>query len=227
MGNFRMRLLSIVISLIVLIGCDLKSSEDYHKEANKKEQQEKYIEAIALLDKAIAKDNKNIKALLDRAVDKSIVKDYKGSIADYSIVIELAPDNGLAYLNRGKNKKRLEDFNGAIADFDKAISTKGSEVLYMDKVENSFVETGFEFDVKMEEIRFERGIAYYNIDSLNKAFEDLNFSIQKQYLLPDSYYWRGLIYLSYNMKDQGCKDLNKAKDLGDPDAQNLIDKNCK
>jgi tetratricopeptide (TPR) repeat protein len=111
--------------------------------------------------------------------------------------------------------------------FDKAISTKGGELIYMDKVENSFVETGFEYDVKMEEIKFERGIAYYRIDSLNKAFDDFNFSIQKSYLLPDSYYWRGLIYLSYNMKDEGCKDLNKAMELGDPDAKDLWDKNCK
>ncbi|MDI1232851.1 MAG: hypothetical protein PSX81_01065 [bacterium] len=191
------------------------------------EKQDKYREAILLLDKAIEKDQKNIKALLDRAVDKSIIKDYKGSIEDYSKIIELDYDNGLAFLNRGKNKKRLEDYVGAIADFDKAISTKGGELFYMDKVENSFVAIGFEFDIKMEEIKFERGIAYYNIDSLKLAFDDFNFSIQKKYLLPDSYYWRGLIYLQYNMKSEACNDLNKAKELGDPDAQDLISKNCK
>lgn len=227
MGNFKMKLLSIILSLAFLTGCDFKSSEDYHQEANKLEQVEKFKEAILLLDKAIEKDSGNIKALIDRAVDKSTIEDFKGAIDDYSKVIELDPDNVLAYLNRGKNKKRLEDYKGAIADFDKAISTKGGELLYMDKVENSFVETGFEYDVKMEEIKFERGIAFFRIDSLKKAFDDFNFSIQKSYLLPDSYYWRGLIYLSYNMKDEGCKDLNKAMELGDPDAKDLLDKNCK
>jgi tetratricopeptide (TPR) repeat protein len=221
-----MRLFPIIIIFITLTGCDLKSSEDYHKEANKLEQEGKFKEAIVLLDKAIEKDPNNIKALLDRAVDKSTIEDYLGAIQDYSKVIELDPDNGLAFLNRGKNKKRLEDFKGAIADFDKAISTKGGELIYMDRVENSFVETGFEYDVKMEEIKFERGIAYYRIDSLEKAFDDFNFSIQKSYLLPDSYYWRGLIYLSYQMKDEACKDLSKAMELGDPDAKDLLDKNC-
>lgn len=161
------------------------------------------------------------------AVDKSTIEDFKGAIDGYSKVIELDNDNGLAYLNRGKTKKRLEDYKGSIADFDKAIATKGGELLYMDKVENSFVETGFEFDVKMEEIKFERGIAYFRIDSLRKAFDDFNFSIQKSYLLPDSYYWRGLIYLNYNMKDKGCRDLSKAMELGDPDAKDLLDENCK
>lgn len=227
MCYFKMKLLPIIFSFAILTGCDIKSSEEYHKEANMLEQEQRFKEAILLLDKAIGKDPSNIKALLDRAVDKSEIGDFKSAIDDYSIVIELDPDNGLAYLNRGKNKKRLKDYNGAIADFDKAILTKGGELIYLDKVENSVVETGFEFDLKMEEIKFERGIAYYNIDSLRRAFDDFDFSIQKNFLLPESYYWRGLTYLRRNMKDEGCKDLNKAIELGDPDAKDLIDKNCK
>ncbi|MEO8146726.1 MAG: hypothetical protein ABI723_03760 [Bacteroidia bacterium] len=227
MGNSKMRHLSIILLFVFCTACDFKSSEDYHTEANKKEQQGNYKEAILLLDKSIEKDPGNIKAMLDRAVDKSFTKDYKGSIEDYSKVIKVDSANSLALLNRGKNKKRLDDYKGAIIDFNKAISTKGGEFMYMDKVENSFVETGFEFDVKMEEIKFERGIAYYNVDSLKKAFDDFNFSIKKKYSLSDCYYWRGLIYLRYNKKSEGCKDLNKAKELGDPDAQGIIDKNCK
>ena len=56
MGNIKMKLLSIILSLAVLTSCDFKSSEDYHKEANKLEQEEKFKEAILLLDKAIEKD---------------------------------------------------------------------------------------------------------------------------------------------------------------------------
>jgi len=222
-----MKQLPFIFTLLILTACDFKSSEDYHKEANGLEKQKKYKEAIVILDKAIEKDPKNIKALLDRGVDKSIIEDFKGSIIDYTRVIEIDHDNGLAFLNRGKNKKRIEDYTGAIADFNEAISTKGGENLYLDKVENSFIETGFEFDIKMEEIRFERGIAYYNIDSLKKALDDFNFSLQKNFALSDSYYWRGLIYIRYNMKSEGCNDLNKARELGDPDAKVLIDKNCK
>ena len=35
--------------------------------------------------------------------------------------------------------------------------------MWIDKVENPFVNNRFEFDVMMEEIRFERGFARYNI----------------------------------------------------------------
>ncbi len=226
-GQFKMKFLQTILLLIILIGCGTRSSEYYREQANKLEKENKFKEAILLLDKGIEKDPKNINALLDRAVDKSYTNKYKGAIDDYSKVIELDPDNSLAFLNRGKNKERLEDHKGAIADFDKAINTKGNELIYVDKVEDPYVETGFEYDVKIEEIRFERGIAYYKIGNLKKAFDDFSFVIRKDYNLSDCYYWRGLIYLSYKMKDEGCKDLSKAMELGDPDAKDLLDKYCK
>lgn len=210
-----------------MTSCDFRSSEEYLHSAHNLSQQGKYEDAILILDKAIKRNPQDIKLLLERGYNKSMLNDYNGAIEDESKVIEKDQKNALALLNRGKNRERINDYTGAIGDFNKAISTKGGELVYLDKVENSFIETGFEFDVKMEEIRLERGIAYYYIDSLRKAFDDLNFSIQENFALSDSYYWRGLIYLRYNMKNEGCEDLIKAKELGDPDAQELISKHCK
>ncbi len=222
-----MRAITYILIILALISCDFKSSEYYNGEAQKLEKEGKYREAIPLLDKAIKKDPQNIYALINSGVDKSILEDYKGAIEDYSKIIEIDSDNALAYLNRGKNNNSLENYNGAIEDFEKAIKTKGGELFYLDKVENSFIETGFEFDVGMEEIRFERGIARYNIDSLRTAFDDFNFCIQKNFELPASYYWRGLIYLAYGRKTEACNDLKKSHELGDPDANGMIEKYCK
>lgn len=207
--------------------CGFQSSADYNAEAEKLESEWKYKEAIPLLDKAIEKDPENIYALMNRGVDKSILDDYQGSIKDYTRIIEIDPNNGLAFLNRGKNKKRLGDYQGAIEDFEKAIKTKGGESFYIDKVENSFIETGFEFDVAMEEIRFERGIARYNIDSLKRAFEDFNFCLDKNFEKPASLYWRGIIYVAYGMNTEGCADLNEARKLRHLGAQEMIDKYCR
>ena len=207
--------------------CDFKSSANYNTEAEKLESEGRYKEAIPLLDKAIKKDPENIYALINRGVDKSILEDYEGAINDYTRIIEIDSDNALAFLNRGKNKKRLEDYQGAIEDFENAIKTKGSEMIYMDKVENSFIETGFEFDVAMEEIRFERGIARYSIDSLKLAFDDFNFCLEKNYEKPASLYWRGIIYVAYGMNQEGCTDLQEAQKLGDSDAQEMINEYCK
>lgn len=221
-----MKRLLLLSALIVFTGCDFRSSEDYHREANALEEQEKFREAIALLDKAIEKNQYNLRAMLDRAVDRSIVNDYKGSIEDYSKVIEIDPSNTLAYFNRGKNKMRIDDLQGAIVDFNKAISTKGGEHVYLEKVPNLFVDTGFEFDVRMEMIMFERGTAWYTLDSMKLAYNDFSVAIQKNYMLPDSYYWRGLIYLRFNMKQEACNDFKVAKNFGHPDAQVMLAKYC-
>lgn len=227
MINATVKILPIVFLFVLLTGCDFRSSEDYHRAANKLEQEGKFMEAVACLDKAIQKDPHNVKALLDRAVDRSILNDFKGAIDDYSRVCELDSGNGLAFLNRGKNKMRLEDYTGALVDFDKAITTKGGEPLYIGITENPSFETGFEYDVRMEEIKFERGIAYYRIDSLKKAFEDFNFCVQKSYLLPECHYWTGIIYLRYDMNPEGCRNLRKARELGESRAKEILDKYCK
>ncbi|MEO0687734.1 MAG: hypothetical protein AAFY76_22450, partial [Cyanobacteria bacterium J06649_11] len=90
-----------------------------------------------------------------------------------------------------------------------------------------FVDTGFEFDVSMEEIRFERGIARYDNDSLKLALDDFNFCIDKNFEMPSSLYWRGTIYVTYGMNQEGCSDFKEAHKLGDSDAQKMIDKYCK
>ena len=213
--------------ILFLTSCNFKTSMDYNDEAEKLEREEKYEEAIILLNIAIEKDSKNIYALLNRAVDKSLLKKYNEAIIDYSKVIEINPDNTLAYLNRGKNKSRLGKYDDAIKDYNLAIKTKGSELNYLNKVENLLIEDGFEFDVEMKEIRYERGFSRYKIDSLKTAFEDFDFCIQMNYELSDCYLWRGNINLAYDNHNEACEDYNNALKLGNNKANGLIKKYCK
>lgn len=227
MGNCLMPKILIILSFFAVTSCDMKSSEDYHHEANKFEKQENYKGAIKLLNKSIEKDPANIKALLDRAVDKSMLEQYNGAIADYTKVLTIDPKNCLAMLNRGKNKNRLHKYKEAIEDYNNVLQFKGGEKLVITKVENSFVDNGFEFDVEIEEVKLERGIAYYNLNQFKSAFEDFNFCIQRNYLLADCYYWRGLIYRAFKMNNEGCSDFRKSAELGDPDARALLEEYCK
>jgi len=50
------------------------------------------------------------------------LKDYYGSIADYTKAIELNPEYAVAYFNRGVSKTDLKDYYGSIADYTKAIN---------------------------------------------------------------------------------------------------------
>jgi tetratricopeptide (TPR) repeat protein len=223
-GYFKKHNLLLIILFSIILGCDLNSAEDYLNIANGFEKQSRYSEAISTLDKGYKSYPKDIRILIGRAHYKSMNNEFIESIKDDSLALLLDPNNILVLVNRGKCKERIQDFNGAIQDFNKAILQKGGERSYFEKVPNSFVETGFEFDVRMEEIKFERAICYYYQDSLRRAFDDFNFSIQNNFALSDSYFWRGLIYIRYDMKNEGCMDLEKSKNLGDPDAVEQYDK---
>jgi len=212
--------------LLLFVSCDFRSSDYYFSKAEKLETEGKYAEAIILLDKAIAKNPKNIYALLSRGADKSMLEDYNGAIEDYSKVIEIDSTNTLAYFNRGLDKKRKEDYHSAIEDFNRAIKTKGSENFWMDWSTNYSSKRG-EFDVPMEEIRLERGYARYNSDSLRVAMEDFYFCIERNYQLGLSYYMAGLVYLNLNMIEEGCKALTQAKIFGNLDAEEMIKEYCK
>ena len=94
--------IKIFLFCFVLTSCNLRSSNSYYLEAVKLEDEGKYEEAIALLDKAIKKNPRNLYALMNRGVDKSFLEDYHGAIEDYNIIIEIDEKNTLAYMNRGK-----------------------------------------------------------------------------------------------------------------------------
>tara|TARA_R110002096_G_scaffold225698_1_gene415025 strand:+ start:1990 stop:2670 length:681 start_codon:yes stop_codon:yes gene_type:complete len=213
-----------IIIVSILISCN--RNQELYEQAKEFEKQGNFERSIELLNIVIKNDPENIYALFDRAVDKSMINNFNGAISDYDIVIELFPDNPIAYLNRGKNKSRLGKYKESIEDYNSAINLKGTEMFYIDKSENSFFENGFEFDAKMEEIRFERGFSRYKIDSLEKSFKDLSFCISKNYELGFCYLWRAHIYFAYNQKNECCNDLKLAEEFGNNEASQWLEKLC-
>lgn len=218
------QLLIILIYLISFTACDFKSAEDYFEEAEKLSGQEKYKEAILLLDKAIEKDNKYIGAYINRGADKSALGDYKSAIEDYKNVLKIDPKNTLAFYNIGNNYKRLKDYRTAIENYNKAFDTKGGQQIYLDLTQNEFINS--EYDVPGHQIHFERGIAYYYIDSLSKAVDDFRTSINKNYMTAECHCWLGYIYQSSGQMDVACKNFRRAKELGDKDAAEELKKYC-
>jgi len=219
--NCNMRILISIILIITISSCDFKSAKKYFTEAKKLEEQNKLPEAIKLLDKSIEKDSNYLPAYTNRAVDKAMLGDYKAAIQDYDIVIRKDSKNTLAFLNRGKTKHRLLNYRDAIDDFQKAIDSKGGEGVRIEYRPNDFVESGY--DCSMEEIKLERGVSYYFIGDLNKSFNDIEFCIKNNFERKIALYWRGMIYISSNKKDLGCKDLQESSRLGNSDAGKEID----
>lgn len=211
-----------ILTIIQLLtSCDFKSAQDYMYEAEILSEQEKYKEAIELLDKAIDKDSKYLGAYINRGADKSALENYEDAIKDYKTVLNLDPKNTLALYNLGNNYKRLGDYKTAIEFYNQAFESKGGQTLYLDLTPNDFIDLS-EFDVPGYQIHFERGISYYNIDSLQLAFDDFNKAISQNYMTAESYCWLGYIYVSTGQTDLACEKFRKSKQLGDKDAEEKL-----
>lgn len=204
----------------------MKSAKEYFASAEALEGEGKYEEAIHLLDKAISKDKNFLGAYINRGADKSALGDFKGAIVDYMKVIGLDSTNTLALFNIANNYKRLGDFQSAVIYYNKAFITKGGDAVYIDYTANNFVDID-KFDVPGHEISYERAIAFYQLDSLNRAFSDFQHAISKGFMIADCYQRVGYIYVTRGQTEKACECFQKAIDLGNKDARSDLVKYCK
>lgn len=211
-----MKLQKILLFLAIglLIGCDTKSAEDYLIAAEKLEAEQRYSEAIQLLDKAIEMDDKLIDAYLNRGVNNSFLGNYKIAIEDYNRVLALQPNNTMALFNSANNYKNLKDYKTALTFYNKAFDSKGGDKFYTDLVKNEVADVGYAYDVKGKVIHFERAETFYNLDSLNQSHNDFQACIKQGYKTAESYYWIGYIYADMNNPTLACENFLKAQQNG-------------
>lgn len=82
--------------------------------------QKKHPEAIKVCDKltVLLPDNGDVYYL--RGVNKYMMEDYEGAIADFDVLLMLIPNHSSGYLYRAKSKKAIKDYWGAMKDYNKA-----------------------------------------------------------------------------------------------------------
>jgi tetratricopeptide (TPR) repeat protein len=221
----HLKAFSYLVIAVLFTSCDFNSAQSYYDKASKLEDEGKYVEAIALLDKAIDKKPDFISAYLSRGVDKQIVDDEDGSVRDYFKVLEIDSNNTLALYNIGIHFYRVKNYQKALDFYNKAFKTKGGDLIYLDYVPNAFTDRD-RYDVPGAEIHFDRGLVYYELDSLQKSADEFYRSIKKGYMVKESTFNIGLCYLSANMVDEACVEFEKSASLGDTTAQQIILKHC-
>ena len=214
MKNYIILLLALTAS-----SCDFKSAKDYFNEAEKLEEQGKYSDAIPLLDKVIEKQPDYLGAIINRGADKAALKQYAEAIKDYELVLSIDEKNTLAIFNIGNNKKRLSDYSSAVHYYTEALNSKGGQYLTLDWVDNpNFRNDKADFDVKTFEIVYERGLAFYELDSLDQASNDLSNCIKNNHNTVDATFFLSQTYFKANHIADGCEYLKKAIQLGYKDT---------
>ncbi|GAB4508645.1 MAG: hypothetical protein Tsb004_07530 [Allomuricauda sp.] len=218
-----------------LISCDLTPTGDYFNRARDLEIEGKYKKANALLDKAIEKNPKFRPALLNRAVNKSILKDYRGAIEDYQKLLEFDPDNALALLNVGNNFKRIKNYDKAISSYNQALKTEWvvkSEPVSAFLEQDIEISLQYEFDQDAEyqvselEVIYERGIAFVLNKQFKDGIKDMENLLAQDYYIGDCYYWLGNAYFGLKDSTSACQNFIKSAKLGYKDAREKMKEHC-
>ena len=127
---------------------------------------------------------------------------YAQAIADYTRAIELKPDYAVAFHNRGWVHDELGNYEAAIEDYTRAIKHKPG----YSKAYNN------------------RGLAYDNNGDTENALADFDQAIKLDANNAEAHYNRGLLFKRLGNKIEARKNLERARELGDPDAKEQLDK---
>lgn len=143
-------------------------------------------------------------AYSNRGSVRSELNDSKGAIADFGQAIKYKPRHANAWFNRANEKVKVRDVEGAIADFKRSIEL------------------------------FPKADAYANLafahvlsNNMQAARINLEKAIQLDPLFAAAYFLRGKINIQEGKPQTGCADLQKAKQLGHPQAQQDLQRFCR
>jgi len=146
---------------------------------------EDYNQAIHLQpDYAIAYNN--------RGIAYGDLGQQQRAIEDYNETIRLKPDLASGYYNRGYAYDDLGQYKRAIEDYNAAIQLKPDDA----KTYNC------------------RGIDYGNLGQFQRAIEDCSVAIRLQPDDAGAYNNRGIAYFRQGNNNLGCRDAQKAYELG-------------
>jgi lipoprotein NlpI len=122
----------------------------------------------------------------------TLLGNYRQAIEDYNRAIEFKPGDAMAYNNRGAAYTLLGNYRQAIEDYDSVIKITPN---YADAYYN-------------------RGNVYGVLGQYQLAMEDFNKVIRLKPDYADAYNNRALVYLNQGDNISGCRDAQKACELG-------------
>lgn len=134
------------------------------------------------------------------------IKDYENVLENYETLTLIVPKNINYQIEKGKIESQLQKWNTAILTFKNVI----------------------EVSPKNEIARLNRAYANYMTKKNSDAILDYTFVIKDLAIeRSDIYYFRALAYFNNKQTLLGCKDIDKAKELGYIIPPEIQDKICK
>jgi tetratricopeptide (TPR) repeat protein len=155
-------------------------------------------------DKAILENPKNVNAIYGIGTIYFLQNEYEKALEYFDKSILMNPKFMMAYSARANTKQILGKRKEALEDYKKAIELNPKFLSALVQASNIEAESG----------NYQNAINY-----MTKSIEiKPNFS--------KLYIYRGLFYHSLKDKEIACKDLNKAKEMGEITAQKYLHMYC-
>lgn len=177
-------------------------------------------------------DEEKIRTLFEQAQSLYDSGDFGNLIEVCDAIIQLDPNNDVAYNVRGIAHRKLKQYEQAVKDYNKAIQLNPNlsdaynnrGALYKELKD---YESAVEDLLQAIDLNSNNYAAYANLGEICYELEEhetailyLNKSIDiglEGKDLGEALYYRGLSYLKLGNKKQAQSDLNTAKELGYPD----------
>jgi len=224
-----------ILTITFITGCNLKSADDYLKQGHNIGLTGNYKAAIPIFDKAIQKNPKLKEAYIQRGLCYENLQQDSLAINDYKKLLSFDPNNTTAFYYIGLCKYRQKKFQEAIEFYNKALITKGLSnpsdtsrpQFVLDLNKDGILGEQAAFDVASCEIYYDRGIAYYSLGQIKRAFYDFENCINQNYVLGESNYMVGLCWLAVGKKDKACDAFRQGVLYGDTLSRKEVSDICR
>ncbi|MGV0108007.1 hypothetical protein NSTCB13_06917 [Nostoc sp. DSM 114160] len=169
--------------------------------------------------------------LYQEGVNKYESGNYEGAVADFNQVIELDPQNALAYNRRGDAYYRLGDYEQAQTDSSQAILLNPQDA-------NAYFDRGFAFSAlgKYKEAiadytqaiklnskdayaYYGRGLARAQLKDNKDAIEDFSKAIALKPQYTEAYLQRGILHRRLKQRIEAIQDFDKVIKINPSDAK--------
>jgi Tfp pilus assembly protein PilF len=148
--------------------------------------------SITLFDHTLNVTNNNWLAYNNRGIAYADLGNYRQAIEDFNRAIETEPGNPNTYFNRGHAYYDLGNYRQAIEDYDRAIEIEPDYAMAYNN----------------------RGAAYKDLGNYRQAIEDYDRAIEIDPGFVEAFNNRAFVYLKQGDNISGCRDAQKACDLG-------------
>lgn len=221
------------------IKLDPNNDEAYISLAEVKYHLSDYEKADLYYSKYLKKYPKDFATYSDRAFIRMERQNIKEAIDDFTKAIELNPNIQYKdYLDRGKAKYLTQDYVGAKNDFYNSIEIEPNSIELLFSLSNFYNEHEncseaiiylnkiLILDNRNKQVYLNRGFTNNCLEKYDEAINDLNMYIAVDPNFGHTYILRGYAKYHLGLTEESCNDFNKAKELGEEDADEFIEDYC-